>query len=478
MKKRALGMALALAFAWGTAAPVFAAPSQVQAQRPVQVQEKQAAKTLTGVRFGTSEERERVVLDLTTLPAYEVRTENDGQRIVLFLAGAKSQVVQPEISGSMVESVRVSAVPQGVKIVLDLAAPASYEVKTLANPARLFVDVQREYETVSEEEPAPGLKLSTLKRLDARGRLTGWVLEADPRRYRAVPALAKGMVPGRATVSAIADMTKAAAAINASYFAPSGDILGLLKMDGTVVGTTYFRRSAVGFAADGRAFFGPIDYSGTVTLGRQSLPVGGVDAERGEDSLVIYNRYYGPTTRTNEYGQEYVVKGGRVAAICPADSTIPKDGLVISVHGKAQEAFAPVKVGDAARVTEEIGEPWANLPTVIGAGPMLVKDGAVYVTEEEEEFPPDIARGRAPRTAFGVTADGRYLLAVVDGRQSHSIGCTLQEMAEFMMQFGAVQAINFDGGGSSALVVAGELENSPSDGEERAVGSALVLLPR
>ena len=109
---------------------------------------------------------------------------------------------------------------------------------------------------------------------------------------------------------------------------------------------------------------------------------------------------------------------------------------------------------------------------------MLVKDGAAHVTAAEEEFPPDIARGRAPRTAFGVTAEGHYLLAVVDGRQSHSIGCTLQEMAEFMLQFGAVQAINFDGGGSSALVVGGELENSPSDGQERAVGSALALLPR
>ena len=51
-------------------------------------------------------------------------------------------------------------------------------------------------------------------------------------------------------------------------------------------------------------------------------------------------------------------------------------------------------------------------------------------------------------------------------------------MAEFMLQFGAVQAINFDGGGSSALVVDGEIENSPSDGQERAVGSALALLPR
>lgn len=243
MRKTALSLALALAVALGTDAVSFAALPQTQAR--VQVQQ-QAAKTLTGVRFGTSDERERVVFDLTTLPAYEVHTENDGQRIVLFLAGAHSQVVQPEISGSMVESVRVSAVPQGVKVVIDLAAPASYEVKTLANPTRIFIDVQKEYEVVSEEMPAPGLKLSTLKRLDARGRLTGWVLEADPARYRAVPVLAKGAVPGRASVSAMSDMAGADAAINASYFASSGEILGLLKLDGTIVGTTYFRRSAWG----------------------------------------------------------------------------------------------------------------------------------------------------------------------------------------------------------------------------------------
>ena len=474
MRKTALSLALALAVALGTDAVSFAALPQTQAR--VQVQQ-QAAKTLTGVRFGTSDERERVVFDLTTLPAYEVHTENDGQRIVLSLAGAHSQAVQPEISGSMVESVRVSAVPQGVKVVIDLAAPASYEVKTLANPTRIFIDVQKEYEVVSEEMPAPGLKLSTLKRLDARGRLTGWVLEADPARYRAMPVLAKGAVPGRASVSAMSDMAGADAAINASYFAPNGEILGLLKLDGTIVGTTYFRRSAVGFAADGRAYFGPVDYSGTVTLGKRSWPVGGVDAERGEDSLVIYNHYYGSTTRTNEYGQEYIVRGGRVAAVNSSDSPIPKDGLVISVHGKAKDAFSQVKVGDAVRVAETIGAPWESLPTVIGAGPMLVKDGIAHVTATEEEFPPDIARGRAPRTVFGVTAEGHYLLAVVDGRQPHSIGCTLQEMAEFMLQFGAVQAINFDGGGSSALVVGGELENSPSDGQERAVGSALALLP-
>jgi len=473
MGKTVLHLVLALALLLG-AGSAAAAPVQTSVPQAQQT----AAKTLTGVRFGVSDEYERVVFDLTTLPAYEIYTENDGQTIVMFLSGAHSRAAQPKISGSMVENVHVSTVPQGIKVVLNLAAPAAYEVKTLANPTRLFIDVQKEYERITEEEPAPGLKLSTLRRLDERGRLTGWVLEADPARYRAVPVLAKGVVAGRATVSAMSDMAGADAAINASYFAPNGEILGLLKMDGTIVGTTYFRRSAVGFAADGRAYFGPVDYSGTVTLGKRSWPVGGVDAERGEDSLVIYNHYYGSTTRTNEYGQEYIVRGGRVAAVNSSDSAIPKDGLVISVHGKAKDAFAQVKVGDAVRVAETIGAPWESLPTVIGAGPMLVKDGAAHVTAAEEEFPPDIARGRAPRTAFGVTAAGHYLLAVVDGRQLHSIGCTLQEMAEFMLQFGAVQAINFDGGGSSALVVGGELENSPSDGQERAVGSALALLPR
>lgn len=473
MGKTVLHLVLALALILGagsaTAAPVQTSVPQTQ---------QMAAKTLTGVRFGVSDEYERVVFDLTTLPAYEIYTENDGQTIVMFLSGAHSRAVQPKISGSMVENVHVSTVPQGIKVVLNLAAPAAYEVKTLANPTRLFIDVQKEYERITEEEPAPGLKLSTLRRLDERGRLTGWVLEADPARYRAVPVLAKGVVAGRATVSAMSDMARAVAAVNASYFAPSGDILGLLKMDGTVVGTTYFRRSAVGFDDAGKTFFGPVDYSGTVTLGRVRFPVGGVDAERGADSLVIYNHYYSATTHTNEYGQEYIIKGGRVASVSASNTAIPRDGLVISVHGKARDAFAQVKVGDSARVDEQMGALWETLPTVIGAGPMLVKDGRVHVTAAEEEFPSDITVGRAPRTAFGVTADGRYLLAVVDGRQSHSIGCTLQEMAEFMLQFGAVDAINFDGGGSSALVVGGKLENSPSDGAERAVGSALALLPR
>ena len=69
-------------------------------------------------------------------------------------------------------------------------------------------------------------------------------------------------------------------------------------------------------------------------------------------------------------------------------------------------------------------------------------------------------------------------MAVVDGRQSHSVGLTLTDWARLLVKFGAQDALNLDGGGSSDLVVNGEVQNSPSDGQERLVGDALVLVAK
>ena len=112
---------------------------------------------------------------------------------------------------------------------------------------------------------------------------------------------------------------------------------------------------------------------------------------------------------------------------------------------------------------------------IVGAGPRLVADGSVHVTAGEEQFPGDIRYGRAPRSAVGVTKNGNILLAVVDGRQSHSHGLTLTEFAQLLVKFGVRDALNLDGGGSSALYAGGTVLNAPSDGTERSVGSALIL---
>lgn len=121
---------------------------------------------------------------------------------------------------------------------------------------------------------------------------------------------------------------------------------------------------------------------------------------------------------------------------------------------------------------------WGTLGVVhaVGGGPRLVKDGKVHVTSGEERFKADVAVGRAPRTAAGVTFDGKLLLVAVTGRQAHhSIGVTLEELANLMIELGAKDAANFDGGGSSTMVVRDYVMNTPSDGRERMVADAILV---
>lgn len=437
------------------------------------------AGELTGIRFGRAAEYDRIVLDLSEGVKYTVSTANDDRRILVTMPHVKNSAAIKSFKSDVIQ--RLAMVPAaggGIALQIDLAAKMPYKVTALSNPARIVIDVQTSYENVEESSPATGMRQIKYVKKDGKGLLTAYFIIADHRKFRPETLLSNGVVPGRAPVSQIARSGGAAAAVNSTYFAPNGDIIGMLKIDDKMAGTTYFRRSAVGFYPDGATYFDFITYGGKLTMGGVTRDVSGIDVERGADNLIVYNRHYGATTKTNEYGMEYTVKGDKVVSIRTNNSPIPADGYVVSVHGRLKDDYADVKVGDRAVLFETLGDSWDGIPDIVGAGPTLVRGGEVRVTAAEEKFPADIARGRAPRTAFGVTEGGDYILAVADGRQSHSIGCTLQEMGALMKKFGAVDAINFDGGGSSELVVRNSVVNRPSDGKERSVSAALALVAR
>ena len=139
-------------------------------------------------------------------------------------------------------------------------------------------------------EPAPGLKLTAYRHRADGDNITAYFLEADKNLYTLRPALDHGIIPGRERLSDIVAETGAAAAVNASYFAPNGELIGITKIDGQIAGTTYFKRSALGIMPDGTTVFGQLTYYGMVTLGNITLPVAGVDCERGENGLIIYNK--------------------------------------------------------------------------------------------------------------------------------------------------------------------------------------------
>ncbi|MBU0640779.1 MAG: phosphodiester glycosidase family protein [Planctomycetes bacterium] len=83
---------------------------------------------------------------------------------------------------------------------------------------------------------------------------------------------------------------------------------------------------------------------------------------------------------------------------------------------------------------------------------------------------------RHPRTVLAWN-DRCWFLMVVDGRSAESAGMTFAELARFLIdELHAEQALNLDGGGSATMVVDGAVRNVPSDGSERPVANALLLV--
>lgn len=104
-------------------------------------------------------------------------------------------------------------------------------------------------------------------------------------------------------------------------------------------------------------------------------------------------------------------------------------------------------------------------------GPQLIKNGRRMVKGNG-------GWGIAPRTAIGQTQDGTILLLTIDGRQVSSIGATLREVQDIMLDYGAVNAANLDGGSSTTMYYDGKIVNSPANPfGERYVPTAFVVMP-
>ncbi len=123
-----------------------------------------------------------------------------------------------------------------------------------------------------------------------------------------------------------------------------------------------------------------------------------------------------------------------------------------------------------------------NAQYALVCGPLMIDDNV-----DLEMWDNDLTNIRHPRSCVANTADGKVLIVAVDGRQSkYAAGMSLYELRYFLRQLGCVDAMNLDGGGSTALYVAGEpnygIVNRPIDenvpGKERNVGNILYITPR
>jgi len=304
--------------------------------------------------------------------------------------------------------------------------------------------------------------------------------------------VAEDATGGRETVSSMVARKGALAGINADYFGATGDPLGLAIIGGELVSEP-MDRAALGITASGEILLDKLSFDGTVTTSSgASAKLHGLNRARGKNELVLFTPIFGASTGTKDGIELPLVLDGPIracadmAATATADpsgavgSQVPKDGAVLCAHGTSADwLIENVHKGDRLTIRLDIkaesGRSWEKVVEAVGGGPWLLRGGEVYIDRAEERLPVGFDTNRHPRTAAGVTAAGELLLVTVDGRQAISRGMTLPELAALMKSFGAVDAINLDGGGSSSLSIRGLVINSPSEGVERAVADALLL---
>jgi exopolysaccharide biosynthesis protein len=123
-----------------------------------------------------------------------------------------------------------------------------------------------------------------------------------------------------------------------------------------------------------------------------------------------------------------------------------------------------------------IKDKW-KMETAVGGGPVLVQEGKIKITNNEElKFGGKAIDDKHPRTCMGYTNDSRLIVMVIQGRfPGIAEGATLTQQAQLLVDLGCVEALNLDGGGSSCMLINGKETIQPSDKVQRAVPAVFII---
>ena len=367
-----------------------------------------------------------------------------------------------------------------------------------AAPAAAAVEPRMEtYET--SRPVAPGVTLRSFDRYgpDAFSGTPTWLqadsLTVDLGRGTTPGYLFPGQVAKGEPISVQANRVGAVAAVNGDFFDINNSTapLGVGVKDGTVVQSPdadpTWRRSAAILTPDGLGRIGEVLFEGTIALpGGESAPLAGINKPSlPVDGIEAFTPLWGTYCRCRATDgaakvTEVEVVDGQVTAVRPAagEGAVPADGFVLVGREAGANVLAELAVGDPvtisyrARTADD-----QEIRTAVNGRQLLVVNGVAQKASQGNNVPP------APRTAVGFSEDGRKMFVLTaDGRQpAFADGLGLDELAAMMIELGAFNAVNLDGGGSTTMVArtpggtTARVENRPSDGAERPDPNGLAL---
>ncbi|HEY9846314.1 MAG TPA: phosphodiester glycosidase family protein [Candidatus Caenarcaniphilales bacterium] len=341
-------------------------------------------------------------------------------------------------------------------------------LSTLANPNRLLIDLRPDPPVAQRDILwAPGLRW--------REQVLSLGTDRYPVVWLAVNLREAGVklqpiwnnpatLVGTAPLANIAQGWRAAAAINGGFFNRDKQLpLGAIRQNNRWLSSPILNRGAIAWSDQGEFKLGRLTLLESLTTSDgQRLNVLSLNSGYVQKGLVRYTRDWGSTyTPLTSNEILTVVQNNRVVSQQAGGSagqitfTIPADGYLLITRGG--NANPVLRTGTILRSeTQATPTAFHRYPTILGAGPLLVHNRQIVLDTKAEQFRPPFERQFAPRSAIGQTVDGTTLIATIHNRVGGP-GPTLQEMARLMQQLGAVEALNLDGGSSTALYLGGQL---------------------
>ncbi|HEX2960525.1 MAG TPA: phosphodiester glycosidase family protein, partial [Ignavibacteriales bacterium] len=342
------------------------------------------------------------------------------------------------------------------------------------------------------EEIAPGVTYSKIYR--AQDTLSINLLKADLRQgdYYIRAAKARDRLLGREKTSQMAsrfqDSThEILAAVNADFFnmktgevesnmVIEGQFLKAVRVTDSPFDPSHKIHSQFAFTYDKKPLIEKFSFSGEVILpGGNKRSITRINSAADSNSFTLYNFYEGDETPESKVNiNEAEVELTPVVTqsdtfLCVASSsvllggrhTITKGKSILTATGSlAQVLQNGVKYGDTIKVIVRLNPYFKGIRTVTGGWPQIVRNGMNLADEADsvEGTFPKFSRVKHPRTGIGFSSDSLTIYFItVDGRQESSSGATLKEFADLMISEGIYNGLNLDGGGSTTMVIDGNV---------------------
>jgi exopolysaccharide biosynthesis protein len=426
------------------------------------------AAQIKGIRQGLQDWGDRIVVDLDQPTPWRVTESNGAASITI---DAPSPASYRNFKGARGRRLRaMSVATNATKTVINLGLPEGIRprVWALTQPNRLLIDVRADSMQPQDIQWAPGLRWVQNTIAIGPSRFPFVALEIDLRQpgVSLKPILSNSStVVGIAPMESIAQRSKVAAAINAGFFNRNTQLpLGAIRRDENWVSGPILNRGAIAWNPNGEATVGHLSLNETITTsGGERYPVLYFNTGYVGAGVSRYTSGWG-TSYTTILNQEIIVtvREGQVVRQQQAGAAgkvsvpIPADGYLLVLR-EYKEAAATLGVGTIVQ-TETGTQPadFGQYTQVVGAGPLLVQNGQVVLNAESEKFARAFAQQAAARSVIGSTAAGTLMLVAVHNRLDGA-GPTLREAAQIMLELGAVNALNLDGGSSTTLYLGGQL---------------------